>query len=96
MGHESNTVEYRVNNGEWKKMKWDPTVDYNYMETIVRIDKAEITNIGNRPSAPEISTHIWSVRLPNKLQVGTHQIEVRATDLYGNTFIEKSSFEVIK
>ncbi len=96
MGHESNKVEYRVNNGEWKEMNWDPTVDYNYMETIMKIDNAEITNIGNRPSAPEISKHIWSVRLPNKLKVGTYPIEVRATDLYGNTFTEKSSFEVIK
>ena len=79
-----------------KKMNWDKSIDYNYMNTLIKIDNAEITSIGNRPSSPEISTHIWSVRLPSKLTVGTYQIEVRATDLYGNTFTEKSSFDVIQ
>lgn len=96
MGHKDDKVEYRVDNGAWKAMKWDETIDYNYIETIIKIDNAEITSIGKRPSIPEVSKHIWSVRLPNKLKVGIHQIEVRATDLYGNVFTEKSSFEVIK
>jgi 3',5'-cyclic AMP phosphodiesterase CpdA len=96
MGHQSNKVEYRVNNGEWKAMEWNPSVDYNYMNTLIKIDNSEITSFGRRPSAPEISQHVWSVRLPNKLTAGTYQIEVRARDLYGNTFTEKSSYEVIK
>jgi hypothetical protein len=50
---------------------------------------------GRRPSNPVNSTHLWQGTIPaKKLEVGEHTIEVRATDMFGRTFTEKSIFRV--
>ncbi|MGO4913688.1 calcineurin-like phosphoesterase C-terminal domain-containing protein [Leeuwenhoekiella sp. W20_SRS_FM14] len=42
----------------------------------------------------ETSKHLWRATLPTKLPVGTHKIEVRATDQYGKTHSGEASYRL--
>ncbi len=49
---------------------------------------------GRRLTTYANSLHLWKMRLPENLGVGTHQIEVRATDPFGRKFLQKSSYRI--
>lgn len=93
-GYEKDTVEYRIDQGEWKKMEFMKTIDPDYMLSVLKWDTTPTLFEGRRPSNPENSNHIWSANIPNKLSVGKHTVEVRATDMYGKTFTATDSFDV--
>lgn len=95
MGHSDDLVEYRIDQGPWKKMNFDPSIDYAYTESIINYDSGKFNNYNNRPSDAVKSTHNWSIRLPRYENVGQHQIEVRAFDRYGKLHTASSKFEVI-
>jgi hypothetical protein len=40
------------------------------------------------------STHLWRGSIPTKLEPGVHTFEVKATDMFGRTFIEKGSYRI--
>ncbi len=93
-GSEKDLVEYRIDDGEWKKMNFSKTVDPQYMLSVFKWDSAENLYNGRRPSNPEPSNHIWNAGFGRNLTVGRHTVEVRATDMYGKTFTAKEQFEV--
>lgn len=93
-GKQGDLVEYRIDNGEWKKMEFMKTIDPNYFLSVLKWDETEQLFEGRRPSNPEPSNHIWNAGIPKNLSIGKHAIEVRATDMYGKTFFAKESFEV--
>ena len=96
LGRPSDTVEYRIDNGSWKKMKNVDIPDPSYLYEVLKYDNASELVIGKRPSTAVKSTHLWEAQLPGKLSEGAHVIEVRATDMYGRTHTSKTSIESIK
>ncbi len=92
-GSENDVVEYRIDGGEWKKMDFMKTIDPQYMLSVLKWDTTKELYTGRRPSNPENSNHIWNTGF-GKLELGKHKVEVRATDMYGQTYNASDEFEV--
>ena len=93
-GSQNDIVEYRIDDGEWKKMAYTKTFDPQYMLSVFKWDTSPSLFEGRRPSNPEFSNHIWSTGFGRDLSVGKHRVEVRATDMYGQTYTASEEFEV--
>ncbi len=95
MGRPDSKVECRVDGGDWKPMNLVQDADPLYLDALHHYDFTETPLTGRRPSNPENCTHLWRLPIPNNLSAGEHQVEVRATDMYGRTFQEKGSFKIM-
>ena len=93
-GSEKDVVEYRIDKTEWKKMNFTKSIDPKYGVSVFKWDTTQDLFEGRRPSNPEESNHVWSVRFPKKLSLGKHLVEVRATDRYGKIYTASEEFEV--
>ena len=58
-------------------------------------DHAEVLPSGIRPSNPDPSFHLWKVRVPENLPLGTNTFYARVTDKLGRIFYDKFDFEVV-
>lgn len=94
MGTRNDRVEYRIDEGKWTAMNWFEATDPTYMELVSRWDLSETLLPGKRPSNPTICDHLWRANMPPVPNSGTHTLEVRATDMFGRTFHQKSEFRV--
>ena len=86
-GSEKSAVELRVGDGEWRRMTKVDVVDPKFQRTFDR--EAELLAKKEAWRAlpkPKPSTHVWQIGLPDGLTVGTHSLEVRATDYLGREF----------
>ncbi|MBP7505823.1 MAG: calcineurin-like phosphoesterase family protein [Prolixibacteraceae bacterium] len=94
MGHMGNQVEYRIDEGKWSAMNHTEKEDPAYLEQLWRWDSSEELLPGRRPSSPQRCAHLWQAAMPAVPTEGLHTIEVRATDMFGRTFLQESSFKV--
>lgn len=95
MGHKDDVVEFRIDDGNWRKMSYTESIDPNYFKSLIDWDFSETVISGRRPSTPVMSKHLWSASVPFKLNAGTHTIEVRATDKYGKQHTAKKTYNVV-
>jgi len=96
MGTAGDKVECRFDNGPWKEMSFVNTPDPAYQYEVLKFDNATSLMDGRRPSTAVNSSHLWQMQIPNKLAVGKHTIEVRATDRYGKTHTQKSTIDIVE
>ncbi len=94
MGSKTDLVEYRVDSGKWKTMRFTPTLDPSYQLNLFKRDYANQLMPGKRGSNAIPSTHLWYAKLPAELTIGKHQIEVRATDRYGQVHYAQSVYNI--
>ncbi|PWG78179.1 calcineurin-like phosphoesterase C-terminal domain-containing protein [Pararcticibacter amylolyticus] len=94
MGHKESKLECRIDNGEWKRMRYREDADPYYVSQLFKWDESDTLFEGRRPTEPADCRHLWTAPLPCDLGLGVHQIEVRATDLFGRIFTEKSSYRI--
>ncbi|WP_028296787.1 calcineurin-like phosphoesterase C-terminal domain-containing protein [Olivibacter sitiensis] len=94
VGKEGDKVEYRINGGEWKDMQYAEETDPLYLDNLYLWDLAKEPIEGKRPSNPVLSSHLWKASLP-RWEVGTYVLEVRATDMFGKTFLQSKTIKVI-
>ncbi|QNL49553.1 calcineurin-like phosphoesterase C-terminal domain-containing protein [Olivibacter sp. SDN3] len=94
MGAEGDEVLYRVDGGEWKAMHYVRGADPNFLAILHKYDHTEKLLSGRRPSNPEECTHLWRAPIPAKLSIGSHQIEVKATDRYGKVSTQSIAYEI--
>ncbi|MEL4308894.1 calcineurin-like phosphoesterase C-terminal domain-containing protein [Joostella sp. CR20] len=94
IGSEHDEVLYRVDEGEWKPMKFVDEEDPNYEVLVYEWDTTDKLMPGRRSSNPINSKHLWRGSIPTKLKTGKHIIEVKATDMYGNTYTETASYRL--
>ncbi|RNL95167.1 metallophosphoesterase [Sinomicrobium pectinilyticum] len=92
MGSAGDTVEYRIDNGDWKPMTYVEEADPSYVKLVYEWDTTDTLFAGRRSSNPVKSTHLWKGNIPVKLETGEHKIEVRATDMFGKKHLGESSF----
>jgi len=95
MGYKDDRVEYRIDDGAWKPMSHVEAPDPDFVGSLYRWDTTDELMPGRRPSNAVISTHLWRGDIPANLPVGEHRIEVRATDLFGRTFIQQSTYRLV-
>jgi hypothetical protein len=94
MGHQTDTVLYRIDQGEWKPMQFSAAPDPAYVHAVGKYDLSDTLLSGNRPSPAQVSSHLWQASLPNNLPAGEHLIEVQVTDRYGRTHTAKRSYRI--
>ncbi|MDR1937207.1 MAG: calcineurin-like phosphoesterase C-terminal domain-containing protein [Tannerellaceae bacterium] len=94
MGSPGNTVEYRVDDGEWTKMQHVVEYDPGYCRYVQDWDYLDKLVPGRRPSNPAPCRHLWKGKIITGLAIGQHQIEVRATDMFNRVFTEKSAYRI--
>jgi len=92
-GSERSTVEMRVEKGAWTTMKkvarQDPyQLAHNQAEENAHLPRQR------RASRAAESPHIWGATLPADLPPGTHLIEVRTTEMFGQTYFGRRIIRV--
>ena len=80
MGEADTQVEYRVDGGEWKPMKFVRQPDPRLLVENVADDLAEALRGFDRSPEATPSLHLWRGVLPTDLALGEHTIDVRAQD----------------
>ncbi len=94
MGYKDSKVEYRIDAETWQPMKYAVEADPYYLVQNVKWDETDTLFKGRRPTEAADCKHLWKAPLPISPGIGTHQIEVRATDMYGRTYSAKSSYRI--
>ena len=95
MGSQTDKLEYRIDGKKWQKMNLREDYDPAYLHSQLKWDTSDTLLSGTRrPGNPNPSRHLWWARLDNTLPVGEHIVEVRATDMFGRTFIQKGSYRI--
>ena len=91
-------MEYRIDGGNWKKMKRvTDEADPTFTGLVREWDVADVALKGRRPnSTPAMCTHLWKGQLDHKIAPGEHLVEVRATDMFGRTYKETHRYKVAK
>jgi 3',5'-cyclic AMP phosphodiesterase CpdA len=96
MGSREDTVECRIDNGAWMKMRRVEEFDPAYYRYVQDWDYLEHLVPGRRPSDPVVCTHLWKSRIPTALPVDEHRIEIRAKDRFGQVHTAKSIYKIEK
>lgn len=85
-GSERSTVEMRFGtSGEWKLMERVREEDPFYMN-VKALEKGENPPNGRKLPDAMKSPHLWKAALPALPPAGTHLIEVRTRDMFGQTY----------
>jgi hypothetical protein len=85
VGSERSTVQMRVGNGQWQTLVRDNRPDPFYA-AIKASEETDDPPQGRKLPRMEDSTHVWVGKLPPDMTVGSHLIEVRTTDMYGQSY----------
>lgn len=96
VGTDNDIVEYSLDGHKWKKMEYSNTEDPSYQYDVLKFDNATEFLAGRRPSNAVPSTHLWKAKLPAKLGIGNHSIQVRATDMFGNTYTQTKALKIVE
>lgn len=95
MGSENDEVMIRIGKEAWKPMKRVEEYAPSFIAERVAWDMAKEVWDGRKPGNPSISNHLWKINVANKeLEEGVCQVEVKATDMFGRTFTERTFLRV--
>jgi hypothetical protein len=94
MGSASDTLEYRVDGDEWRRMARVEEVDPGYYHDMQAWDYADSLLLGRRPSQAVNCVHLWRGRVMNELELGNHEVEVRAKDMFGRVFTDRCEYRI--
>lgn len=85
LGSDRSKVEMRLGDGPWAPMTKVHQPDPGCLQTKQMEDKITKPIPWRAVRAPGNSYHIWEALLPADVPVGAHLIEVRSTDMFGQT-----------
>lgn len=80
MGDDASRVEFRVDGGPWQPMRKVVQADPWLLAQNVRDDEASALRGYDRSPEALPSAHLWRGALPTDLAIGSHQVDVRASD----------------
>lgn len=87
-GSSKSTVEMRVGDREWQKMS-NFTGQCPFFLKLKELEKSPKPPSGlNLPGASN-TNHLWKASLPANLAIGGHAVEIRTTDMFGQTYIDR-------
>ncbi len=84
-GSERSSVEMRVDGGPWRRLVRTLREDPQYA-ALKAAEKGDPPPRGRKLPKVEKCHHLWQGELPADLPPGTHQLAVRTTDVYGQTY----------
>ena len=96
MGSERDEVLCRIDGGEWKRMKREEVIDPDHDYMVQRWNRDDAPKLARWPAASYPSTHIWRLRVPSALPLGKHKVEIKVTDMFGQTHRGQAEYEVVK
>lgn len=91
-GSDRSKVEMRVG-GEWTPMVQTERECPFYLE-MKKIEAGPKPPNGMKLPAAQKTKHLWTAKLPS-LPVGTHAVQVRTTDMYGQTYLDRRVVRVV-
>lgn len=95
-GHDGWKIEARVDDRAWNDLRrvleWDPA----YAKLYLAQDSLTVPFAGRRLPDPTVCYHLWRNYLPADLAVGTHLLQVRATDPAGKIFTARREVRVVE
>jgi hypothetical protein len=95
-GHDGWKVEARLDGRAWgdlrRVIEWDPA----YAKLYLAQDTLAVPLPGRRLPDPTVSYHLWRGYLPADLPLGTHRIQVRATDPSGRSFTAEREVRIME
>jgi len=95
MGSKNDAVEYKIDDGKWRRMRYLEAVDPNYTIKLIEWDFTEKLLPGRRPSNAVNSTHLWAGGIQLDLEPGEHTIYVRATDRFGKAHYGQKTYKIL-
>ena len=96
IGSPEDSLVYKIDDGEWKKMRHNPRHDPFYVKEIVEWDFTKEPIPGRRPSNPVESSHTWTGFLPTDLELGEHTVYIKAYDMFGREHRAEREFRVVE
>jgi 3',5'-cyclic AMP phosphodiesterase CpdA len=96
MGSEYDTLFYRIDQGDWKRMFQKKDYDPSYYRIFQDWDYTDTPFEGGRQSPPEMTKHLWFASIPSKIEAGEHVIEVKVVDMFGRVFTQKKTYRIVK
>lgn len=95
-GSPGDTVDYKVNDGEWRRMRYAVEPDPHVCAIRLKWDTAETLPDGVRPSNPVNCFHLWKARVPTNVESGENVITVRVKDKLGRTYEDVFTYEAVE
>ena len=93
-GSERSTVDMRVgDSGEWLRMAQTKMKD-PYYEEMKALEAKLAPEAGRKLPGASETDHIWTANIAEKLTPGLHMINVRTTDMFGQTYTDQRSIRV--
>jgi hypothetical protein len=96
IGAKTDTLKYRIGQGEWKNMVNFEGMDPTYLLEVYKWDTADSLPEGRRPSNPYPTDHLWRAAVPTDLPTGEHSIEIEAIDMFGKKHYTTRTITVIE
>jgi C terminal of Calcineurin-like phosphoesterase/N terminal of Calcineurin-like phosphoesterase/Calcineurin-like phosphoesterase len=94
-GSKQSTAKFRVlPDGPWQQMERIDGVDPYYL-AMKKLEASTTPPNGTALPNPSVTDHLWRSLLPATLKVGTHLIEVEATDVNGKPHIDRQAIRVV-
>lgn len=97
-GSPRSIVLMRVNDGPWMPMQLKPQPDPAMQWVIANQDTAHPwlgSKYGGKNVKVPNSQHIWQASLPDGLKEGTYTLQIKATDIHGQTDTASTFFKVM-
>ncbi|RMF75390.1 MAG: metallophosphoesterase [Planctomycetota bacterium] len=94
-GSDRARVEMRIGDRPWRPLEKVAAPDPFYVATREREQKAATPGVRVSPE-PRDSTHLWRAKLGESLTPGAYAIEVRATDMFGQTYTARRVMRVAR
>jgi hypothetical protein len=85
-GSEHSTVEMRVDTGEWSALEMVLQPDPHFLQLKKLEEERGVTPGYRSLPAAQDSLHLWRGVLPVGIENGAHLIDVRTTDMFGQTY----------
>lgn len=95
IGSPEDTLYYKIDDGEWKEMRYAPVHDPFFVHEVDDWDFTDELFPGRRPSNPVESSHTWTGHLPTSLSAGEHTVYIRAYDMFGREYTAERSFRIV-
>ncbi len=93
-GSPRSTVDMRLDDGEWKPMLNFQGQDPHYAK-LKTLEEGATPPPGRRLPRASQTRHLWKAPLPSRVSLGVHKIEVRTTDMWGQTYVSQRMVRIV-
>ncbi|SHM60689.1 calcineurin-like phosphoesterase C-terminal domain-containing protein [Flavobacterium xanthum] len=94
MGSKNDSLHYRIDQGQWIALEYVEEIDPAYAIDVYEWDLIEELIPGRRSSNPIESKHLWRGKIQTNLEIGEHQVEIKAIDQFGKIHSGGTSYRL--